>query len=186
MGVTHYANFNLQFYSSAPGDSPLNLAPLIRRITCMRELSTLRLNMPSVANIGSDAVFMCAPWLRHTSRRPILTKHLKKSEISKKCSFPHHDFPRSWHDWRNLTSERRMEQQESKVGRQPRKFQHCYVSLSEEVRSHVDTACAAYHLGRQPQTMRVWACMENGPLRPTRVNGRLAWPVAEIKRVLLE
>jgi hypothetical protein len=48
----------------------------------------------------------------------------------------------------------------------------------------VDTACAAYHLGRKPQTLRVWASSETGPLRPVRVNGRLAWPVVEIRRVL--
>lgn len=56
--------------------------------------------------------------------------------------------------------------------------------LTLEVRSHVDTACAAYHLGRRPQTLRVWASAETGPLRPIRVNGRLAWSVAEIRRVL--
>lgn len=59
-----------------------------------------------------------------------------------------------------------------------------FTSLDFERRTHVDTACAAYHLGRKPQTLRVWASSENGPLRPVRVNGRLAWPVAEIRRVL--
>jgi hypothetical protein len=59
-----------------------------------------------------------------------------------------------------------------------------FTSLDLERRTHVDTACAAYHLGRKPQTLRVWASSENGPLRPVRVNGRLAWPVAEIRRVL--
>lgn len=53
-----------------------------------------------------------------------------------------------------------------------------------EPRSHVPTDCAAFHLNRQPQTLRVWACLENGPLRPVRINGRLAWPVADIRRVL--
>jgi hypothetical protein len=47
-----------------------------------------------------------------------------------------------------------------------------------------NTAAAAYYLNRQPQTIRVWACLENGPIRPVRVNGRLAWPVIEIKRLL--
>jgi hypothetical protein len=56
--------------------------------------------------------------------------------------------------------------------------------LETETRSHVQTACAAFHLSRQPQTMRVWACLENGPIRPTRINGRLAWAVADIKRLL--
>ena len=59
-----------------------------------------------------------------------------------------------------------------------------YVSLAAETRAAVDTACAAYHLNRQPQTLRGWACLENGPLRPVRVHGRLAWPVAELRRVL--
>lgn len=49
---------------------------------------------------------------------------------------------------------------------------------------NVETAAAAYYLRRQPQTLRGWACMENGPLRPMRIHGRLAWPVADLKRVL--
>jgi hypothetical protein len=59
-----------------------------------------------------------------------------------------------------------------------------FVSLDRETRAAVDTACAAYHLNRQPQTLRAWVCLENGPLRPVRVHGRLAWPVAELRRVL--
>ena len=59
-----------------------------------------------------------------------------------------------------------------------------YVSLADETRAAVDTATAAYHLNRQPQTLRGWACLENGPLRPVRVHGRLAWPTAEIRRLL--
>lgn len=59
-----------------------------------------------------------------------------------------------------------------------------FVSLASETRAAVDTATAAYHLNRQPQTLRGWACLENGPLRPMRVHGRLAWSVAELRRVL--
>ena len=59
-----------------------------------------------------------------------------------------------------------------------------FVSLNCETRAAVDTATAAYHLNRQPQTLRGWACLENGPLRPIRVHGRLAWSVAELRRVL--
>lgn len=57
-------------------------------------------------------------------------------------------------------------------------------TLQSETRSVVDTATAAYHLNRRPQTLRGWACLENGPLRPVRVHGRLAWPVSELRRVL--
>ena len=66
----------------------------------------------------------------------------------------------------------------------PEKVLQPFPPLEEETRSAVNTAAAAYYLLRQPQTLRIWACGEIGPLRPVRVNGRLAWPVAEIRRVL--
>jgi hypothetical protein len=56
--------------------------------------------------------------------------------------------------------------------------------LDKENRSHVDTACAAFHLTRQAQTLRAWACLENGPLRPIRIMGRLAWATADLRRIL--
>lgn len=59
-----------------------------------------------------------------------------------------------------------------------------FVPLDLEQRTHVDTASAAYHLGRKAQTMRVWASTEQGPIRPVRINGRLSWPVAEIRKLL--
>ena len=51
-------------------------------------------------------------------------------------------------------------------------------------RPTVPTDQAAHYLNRRPQTLRTWACLENGPLRPHRVMGRLAWSVAEIRAVL--
>lgn len=59
-----------------------------------------------------------------------------------------------------------------------------FPSIETETRSHVDTACAAFHLMRKPQTLRAYACLETGNIRPTRINGRLAWAVADIKRLL--
>jgi hypothetical protein len=59
-----------------------------------------------------------------------------------------------------------------------------FVSLACETRAAVDTACAAYHLNRQPQTLRGWACKEDGPLRPVRIHGRLAWKTEDLRRVL--
>lgn len=56
--------------------------------------------------------------------------------------------------------------------------------LTQEARTVIPTNEAALHLNRAAQTLRLWACHENGPLRPLRVNGRLAWPVAEIRRLL--
>ncbi|WP_175826895.1 helix-turn-helix domain-containing protein [Burkholderia gladioli] len=45
-----------------------------------------------------------------------------------------------------------------------------------------DEAAAA--LNRKPQTLRKWACLENGPIRPVRINGRLAWRVSDIQALL--
>lgn len=59
-----------------------------------------------------------------------------------------------------------------------------FVPLEAVSRPAVDTAAAAYYLNRKPQTLRMWACLENGPIRPVRVNGRLAWRVADIKAVI--
>jgi hypothetical protein len=56
--------------------------------------------------------------------------------------------------------------------------------LEHEPRAALPTSEAAFHLSRSPQTLRLWACQENGPIRPVRVNGRLAWPVDGLKRVL--
>lgn len=56
--------------------------------------------------------------------------------------------------------------------------------LERVTRPTVETAAAAFYLNRQQQTLRGWACLENGPIRPIRINGRLAWPVAELRRVL--
>lgn len=56
--------------------------------------------------------------------------------------------------------------------------------LEQVTRSHVATDAAAYYLMRRPQTMRAYACLENGPIRPIRINGRLAWSVADIKQLL--
>jgi hypothetical protein len=59
-----------------------------------------------------------------------------------------------------------------------------FVPLDIETRPAVDTAAAAYYLNRRPQTLRSWASTTSGPLRPIRVNGRLGWPLAEIRKLL--
>ena len=62
--------------------------------------------------------------------------------------------------------------------------QQHFPTLQSVTRPNVDTAAAAFYMNRRPQTLRAWACLENGPLRPVRISGRLAWPVSELKRVL--
>lgn len=51
-------------------------------------------------------------------------------------------------------------------------------------RPTVDTAAAAYYLNRRPQTLRIYACRENGPLRPIRIQGRLHWRTDDLRRLL--
>lgn len=43
---------------------------------------------------------------------------------------------------------------------------------------------AAPYINRKPQTLRAWACLENGPIRPIRINGRLAWRVSDLQALL--
>ncbi|SES71642.1 hypothetical protein SAMN05216412_101346 [Nitrosospira multiformis] len=59
-----------------------------------------------------------------------------------------------------------------------------FIPLEHETRVTVPTDAAAHHLNRKSQTLRAWACLENGPIRPIRINGRLAWPVADIRALL--
>ncbi len=59
-----------------------------------------------------------------------------------------------------------------------------YTDLALEIRSALPTNDAAFHLNRKPQTLRTWACFEKGPIRPIRINGRLAWHVADIKKAI--
>jgi len=59
-----------------------------------------------------------------------------------------------------------------------------FPDIRTETRPTVNTATAAHWLSRQEQTLRGWACHEDGPIRPRRINGRLAWSVDEIRRIL--
>lgn len=59
-----------------------------------------------------------------------------------------------------------------------------HVPLELETRPAIPTDAAAYHLNRKSQTLRTWACKETGPIRPIRINGRLAWLVSEIRALL--
>jgi hypothetical protein len=61
-----------------------------------------------------------------------------------------------------------------------------FVPLHLETRTHVTTAVMCRHLNRKEQTARGWASAETFPpgLKPQRVMGRLAWPVAGIKAAL--
>lgn len=56
-----------------------------------------------------------------------------------------------------------------------------YLPLEQVTKPNLKTDEAAFYLNRAPQTLRAWACLENGPLRPRRVGGLLAWNTSEVK-----
>ena len=63
----------------------------------------------------------------------------------------------------------------------PQKFTAQYLPLELVNKPNLTTAECAFYLNRRPQTLRGWACLENGPIRPRRISGLLAWPTAEVK-----
>ena len=59
-----------------------------------------------------------------------------------------------------------------------------FPSLETETRSIISTEAAAYHVGRRPQTLRIWACRGAGLLQPVRVGTRLGWRTSDIRQLL--
>ena len=66
---------------------------------------------------------------------------------------------------------------------QTKKWQQ-FIPLELETRPTVDTAAAAFYLRKAPQTLRIYACTESGPLRPLRVGAHLHWRTADIRKLL--
>ena len=56
-----------------------------------------------------------------------------------------------------------------------------FMPLEQVTKPNLKTEEAAHYLNRRPQTLRAWACLENGPLRPKRICGLLAWNTSEVK-----
>jgi hypothetical protein len=48
------------------------------------------------------------------------------------------------------------------------------------------TEKASAYINRAPQTLRKWACLDCAPngIRPIRINGRLAWRVTDLQKLL--
>lgn len=67
-----------------------------------------------------------------------------------------------------------------------RKSDRQYPSLEAVTSDVVGTEQAAYYLNRKARTLHQWHCNDNGPLRPVRINGRLAWHVAKIRELVAE
>ena len=56
--------------------------------------------------------------------------------------------------------------------------------LAQETKANVPTAQAAHYLSRRAQTLRKWAAYQTADLQPTRVHGRLLWPMDAIRKLL--
>lgn len=56
--------------------------------------------------------------------------------------------------------------------------------LKNGERTTYTTNEAASQLNRKPQTLRKWACYQIGPIKPIRINGRLAWRISDIETLL--
>ena len=63
----------------------------------------------------------------------------------------------------------------------PQQFTAQFLPLEQVTKPNLTTTECAWYLNRRPQTLRQWACLENGPLRPTRIGGLLAWSTATVK-----
>lgn len=57
-------------------------------------------------------------------------------------------------------------------------------AIDPRVRPLLSTQEAAQILNRKAQTLRKWACLECGPIRPVRIMGRLAWRTADVVRLI--
>ena len=62
-----------------------------------------------------------------------------------------------------------------------------YISIHEQIRTHIPTAEAAFYLCLKEQTMRSWDCPSNhsaAPIKPIKIGNKLLWSVQEIKKLL--
>ncbi|CAM3705365.1 Helix-turn-helix domain-containing protein [Polynucleobacter antarcticus] len=50
----------------------------------------------------------------------------------------------------------------------------------------LSTDKASIYINRSPQTLRKWACLDSAPngIRPIRINGRLAWKISDLQKLL--
>ncbi len=61
-----------------------------------------------------------------------------------------------------------------------------FTPLAQVTNPTVDTAAAGYYLHLAQNTLRIYACRENGPIRPLRIPGssKLHWRTADIRKLL--
>lgn len=61
---------------------------------------------------------------------------------------------------------------------------HALIRLEQETRSALPTAEGAFHLNLEQQTLKLWAILNDSPVKCLRINGRLAaLPTDAIRRL---
>lgn len=71
--------------------------------------------------------------------------------------------------------------QTAQLATAPQQFTPPFPPLALVTKPNLTTGELAYYLNRRPQTLRGWACNEDGPIRPKRVGGLLAWSTVQAK-----
>ena len=77
-----------------------------------------------------------------------------------------------------------MQQQKKATPQKSQNKSSQFPPLEAVTRPTVPTNDAAYYPNREPQTLRAWHSLGTGPIRPTRIYGKLAWPVSEIRALV--
>ena len=67
---------------------------------------------------------------------------------------------------------------------EPLAYELKFTPLADVTNPTVPTDAAAFYLNRRPQTLRAWSSNQHSIISPVRINGRLAWNVAEIRALL--
>lgn len=61
-----------------------------------------------------------------------------------------------------------------------------YPPLEQVTKPNLTTAEAAHYMNLRPQTMRLMACRQTGPVRPVRFCSRLHWPTDAVRAIVTE
>ena len=62
--------------------------------------------------------------------------------------------------------------------------ENSYPPITSVKSPNVGTKQAAFYLGREQTTLRIWACQGRGPIKPRNIGGRLAWNVAKLRELV--
>ena len=62
-----------------------------------------------------------------------------------------------------------------------KKIHEIYLPLEDVTKPLLTTSEFCHYTNLAKQTAWLWACKENGQIRPVRIGGKLGWPTKEVK-----